>query len=153
MHKFYTLLCLGVLMLLAACNKENRTPEEQLQKDIEDIKEYLKDKGLNAQETASGLHYIITKEGTGANPTVNATVEVRYKGYDLCDDVFDETRGNETVKFPLKSVIEGWQEAIPLLKPGGTGTFFIPSYLGYGPYGSGSIDGNTVLVFEVELVK
>jgi FKBP-type peptidyl-prolyl cis-trans isomerase len=50
-------------------------------------------------------------------------------------------------------VIPGWQEAIPLLKKGGKGTFIIPSGLAYGSRGAGgAIKPNTVLVFEVELI-
>jgi FKBP-type peptidyl-prolyl cis-trans isomerase FkpA len=39
-----------------------------------------------------------------------------------------------------------------LLKKGGKGTFLLPSALGYGPGGSGSIPPNTVLIFDIELV-
>ncbi|RLD57409.1 MAG: peptidylprolyl isomerase, partial [Bacteroidetes bacterium] len=40
----------------------------------------------------------------------------------------------------------------PLLKKGGIGTFFVPSALGYGPNGPGSIPDNAVLIFEIELI-
>jgi FKBP-type peptidyl-prolyl cis-trans isomerase len=41
---------------------------------------------------------------------------------------------------------------IPKFKEGGNGTLLIPSALGYGSTGTGSIPGNTVLVFDVELI-
>jgi hypothetical protein len=59
----YTLLLLSGLFFFS-CDK-GRTPEQQLQYDIEKIQEYLADHNLTAESTASGLHYIITVEGTG----------------------------------------------------------------------------------------
>ncbi|MGB1218088.1 MAG: FKBP-type peptidyl-prolyl cis-trans isomerase, partial [Saprospiraceae bacterium] len=59
----------------------------------------------------------------------------------------------EPIEFPLTGVIKGWQEAIPLLSKGGKGTFLIPSGLAYGARGAGAdIPGNTVLIFDVELL-
>ncbi|HND86730.1 MAG TPA: FKBP-type peptidyl-prolyl cis-trans isomerase [Saprospiraceae bacterium] len=151
--RFLTFLLPLCLMLTFSCKKEqNLSPEEQLKADIEDIQNYLKNKGLTAQSTASGLHYIITREGTGDNPTVQSTVVVKYKGYFLNDVVFDQTPGDKTTEFPLQGVIVGWQEAIPLLKVGGKGTFFIPSGLAYGQQGKGSVPPNSPLIFEVELI-
>lgn len=144
-------LSLG-LFLFVACQKE-LSPEEQLQKDLELIKKYLSDNNLAADSTNSGLHYIITKEGTGSNPDINSTVTVKYKGYLLDGSVFDETSSSSTATFPLSNLIQGWQEGIPLLKKDGKGTFFIPSYLGYGSSQVGSIPANSVLIFEIELVK
>ena len=129
------------------------TPGEQLQIDIQKIKDYLAANNLTATETASGLHYIITQEGTGGNPTLQSNVTVRYKGYLLDGTVFDQTSGTSTVTFPLANLIQAWKEGIPLMKKGGKGTFFSPSALAYGPNGVPGIPGNSVLVFEIELVN
>lgn len=150
MHKLL-LLTLGIF-LLVSCKKE-LSPEEQLQYDLDQIKQYLTDKNLTASSTNSGLHYIITTEGTGGNPSANSTVTVKYKGYLLDGTIFDETSGTSTATFPLFNLIQGWQEGIPLLKTGGKGTFLIPSYLGYGSSPVGTIPANSVLIFEIELVK
>ena len=143
-----------LLLSLFSCEK-GLTDEQQLEADIKKIEQYLADHNLTAQSTASGLHYIITTEGTGGHPSVSNTVTVRYVGKLLKNEkVFDQTTGNDTATFPLNSVIQGWKEGIPLLKKGGKGTFFLPSALGYGPYGSGSaIPANAPLIFEVELVN
>lgn len=137
---------------MSSCNKD-LTPEEQLKTDLELIKKYLSDNNLTANSTASGLHYIITAPGNGGSPDISSTVTVKYKGYLLDGSVFDETSGSSSATFPLSNLIEGWQEGIPLLKTGGKGTFFIPSYLGYGPSRVGTIPANSVLIFEIELVK
>ena len=143
-----------LLLSLFSCEK-GLTDEQQLEADIKKIQEYLADHNLTAQSTVSGLHYIITTEGSGGHPSISSTVTVRYVGKLLKNEkVFDQTNGNDTATFPLNKVIEGWQIGIPLLQKGGKGTFFIPSALGYGPYGSGStIPANAPLIFEVELVN
>lgn len=151
--RYLTLLLAAFGLLLLACKDKSLSPEEQLQEDIDQIEQYLKDKGLTAQSTASGLHYIITQEGTGGHPNLQSTVVVKYKGYFLDGSVFDQTEGTKTIAFPLTNVIAGWQECIPLLKAGGKGTFLIPSGLCYGPEGRGSIPPNTSLAFDVELVS
>jgi FKBP-type peptidyl-prolyl cis-trans isomerase FkpA len=102
---------------------------------------------------SSGIHYVIKDSGNlGEHPSSNASVEVLYKGYFLDGRVFDQTSGNKTATFGLNQVIQGWQEAIPLLTRDGKGTFIMPSVLCYGSRGSGSIPPNSVLVFDIELI-
>ena len=146
-------LFLAVLSLSTLSCLKDVSPEEQLEIDIQKIKDYLAANNLTATETTSGLHYIITQEGTGGNPTLSSNVTVKYKGYLLDGMVFDQTSGSATATFPLANLIEAWQEGIPLLKKGGKGTFFSPSALAYGPNGVSGIPGNSVLIFEIELVN
>lgn len=147
----YTLLILLVASLFS-CEK-SLTYDQQLQADVAKIKEYLAERNLTAQQTASGLHYIITEPGSGGHPNASSTVTVNYVGKLLKNEsVFDQTTGTPR-SFPLSNLITGWQIGIPLLQKGGKGTFFVPSGLGYGPYGSGSaIPANAPLIFEIELV-
>lgn len=146
-------LFLAVLSLTTLSCLKGDSPEEQLEIDIQKIKDYLAANNLTATETPSGLHYIITQEGTGGNPNLQSNVTVKYKGYLLDGMVFDQTTGSATATFPLANLIEAWQEGIPLLKKGGKGTFFSPSALAYGPNGVSGIPGNSVLIFEIELVN
>ncbi|MBN2236662.1 MAG: FKBP-type peptidyl-prolyl cis-trans isomerase [Bacteroidales bacterium] len=131
-----------------ACNKESDY-DAQLEIDKAIIEQYLSDHDLTAQVTASGLYYIINNPGTGVQPTISSNVTVNYTGKLTTGLVFD----SGTSSFPLSNVIKGWQEGIPLLKAGGTGKLFIPSGLGYGTTGSGSIPANTVLIFDVYLIS
>ncbi|MCB9080734.1 MAG: FKBP-type peptidyl-prolyl cis-trans isomerase [Lewinellaceae bacterium] len=131
-----------------SCGKE----EDQFATDQEKIEKYLLENNLTAQVDPSGMHYIITTPGTGDNPSPNARVEVRYKGYLLDGTVFDQTGPGKTANFSLTGLIPGWRIAIPLLKKGGKGTFFLPSELGYGRTGSGIIPPNSVIVFDIELI-
>jgi FKBP-type peptidyl-prolyl cis-trans isomerase FkpA len=111
--------------------------------------QYISDNKLEVDSTLSGIYYVIHEPGEGEHPTSSSTVTVSYKGTYLDGRVFDQA---DIQSFGLNGLIQGWKEAIPLLKPGGRGTFLIPSALGYGTTGSGSIPGNAVLVFEVELI-
>ena len=76
-------------------------------------KKFLEENKKNAdvKETASGLQYVVEKEGTGAQPTAEDEVTVHYTGRLLDGTVFDSSvnRG-EPATFPLNRVIPGWTE-------------------------------------------
>lgn len=146
-------LMLTVFSLSALSCLKDTSAEEQLRIDTQKIDDYLVANNLTATALPSGQKYIITQEGTGPNPNILSTVTVRYKGYLLDGTVFDQTSGSATATFPLQNLIEAWQEGIPLLKPGGKGTFFSPSALAYGPNGVAGIPPNSPLIFEIELVS
>lgn len=120
------------------------------------IADYVASKQLTAQKTASGIYYVIEKTGNGKHPSSADLVKVHYSGTLLDGTKFDSSydRG-EPAEFNLDQVIKGWTEGIPVLDEGGKGTLIIPSSLAYGqnpPPGS-PIKPNSVLVFEVELLK
>ena len=105
--------------------------------------------------TASGLQYVIEKEGTGKQPSATDNVTVHYTGRLLDGKVFDSSvsRG-EPATFPLNRVIPGWTEGLQLMKEGAKYVFFIPSDLAYGAQGAGgAIPPHSTLIFEVELIK
>jgi len=63
--------------------------------------------------SASCLQYLILSEGNGAKPTINDKVTVHYEGKLLNDTIFDSSvKRNKPATFPLKNVIEGWQEGL-----------------------------------------
>ncbi|RFC55168.1 FKBP-type peptidyl-prolyl cis-trans isomerase [Brumimicrobium aurantiacum] len=150
MKKIVLLASVVLLGIFSACEKD-LSPEEQFEQDLSEIKEYVKNNNLDAKETSSGLHYVITDEGTGNYPDAMDDVVVRYKGYTLDGSVFDESE-EEGISFNLQNVMAGWTEGIQLFKEGGEGILLIPSKLAYGETGSGPIDPNTVLIFDVALL-
>lgn len=152
---------------------EPAMPVEEAQKLINDYLQELQDKAEkaaraegeqflaengkkeNVKTTASGLQYVVEKEGTGAQPTAEDEVTVHYTGKLLNGQVFDSSvnRG-EPATFPLNRVIPGWTEGVQLMKEGAKYTFFIPSDLAYGPQGvPGAIPPHSTLIFDVELIK
>jgi FKBP-type peptidyl-prolyl cis-trans isomerase FkpA len=112
------------------------------------------------QTTTSGLKYIDTVVGTGAEAKQGARVSVHYTGWLYNDDVkgakFDSSRDrNSPFGFPLGAghVIKGWDEGVQGMKVGGARTLVIPPELGYGARGAGGvIPPNATLMFEVELL-
>ncbi len=145
----YILPLFIIALTFSACKKKDT--EKQADKDEEIIQQYISDHGLNAIATGSGLHVVIENPGTGLACTSNSNVRVAYKGYYTSGSVFDQS-STSGIEFNLQGVIKGWTEGIPYFKEGGNGILLIPSALGYGPEGNSSIPGNTVLIFEVELI-
>ena len=110
-----------------------------------------------AQSTTSGLHYIVTSEGSGSStPKTGDSITAHYKGTLLNGTKFDSSydRGEPfSFQVGLGRVIKGWDEAFQAMKKGEKRTLIIPSKLGYGSRGAGgSIPPNATLVFEVELI-
>jgi FKBP-type peptidyl-prolyl cis-trans isomerase FkpA len=123
------------------------------------ITEYLAKNNITAQKTASGLYYVISQPGTGANATAGQTVKVMYTGKLLDGKVFDSNidpkfQHPEPLEFPLGkgNVIPGWDEGIALLNKGAKATLFVPSPLAYGAQGNQMIPPNSILIFDVELI-
>lgn len=118
------------------------------------IEDYLAANSLTAQSSASGLYYIIEKAGGANHPNINSVVIASYKGYLTDGTVFDETTVAEgPATFALNAVIKGWQEGLQKIGVKGKIRLFIPSALGYGSTGKGSVPPNAVMIFEIELVE
>ncbi len=118
------------------------------------INDYMA-KNKDAKKTQSGLVYHILKEGSGAMPKAEDSVEVHYHGQLIDGTVFDSSvdRG-KTITFPLNRVIKGWTEGLQLVKEGGKVRLIIPADLAYGDAGAPpKIPGGATLQFEVELFK
>ena len=126
------------------------------------LQAYFKKNGIkNAQKTASGLYYVIHKEGTGENPKAGQKVTVNYTGRDLNGKKFDsnvDSAFHHVAPFDFvldqHRVIAGWDEGVALLKKGSKATFYIPSVLAYGERGAGAqIPPNSILIFDIELLN
>lgn len=103
----------------------------------------------------SGLQYKVIKEGTGKQPSADATVETNYRGTLIDGTEFDSSyKRGQTATFPVNGVIKGWTEALQLMKEGAKWQLFVPANLAYGERGAGNVIGpNATLIFEVELIS
>jgi FKBP-type peptidyl-prolyl cis-trans isomerase FklB len=103
----------------------------------------------------SGLQYEVIRAGAGGSPTLDDTVVAHYRGTHIDGREFDATDPQgEPASFPLRGVVPGWQEALPLMKTGAKWRIYVPPQLGYGEEGSPPvIEPNELLIFEIELVK
>ena len=116
---------------------------------------YIAENGIEATPTESGLIYVCTKPGKGAQPQVGQNVKVHYTGKLLDGTVFDSSvERDEPISIPIGvgRVIPGWDEGIVMMKKGEKGILYIPAKLGYGAHGSGPIPPYSNLIFEVELI-
>lgn len=143
---------------------------EQLAIDAGIIDAFLTENKINASQTASGVRFVITRQGRGEKAQSGQAVTVNYAGYILNGDYFDTSikkvaeekgiynPGREpyepyTLTIDVDPVIQGWQEALKELNKGAKGTFYIPSSLGYGPQRvNETIVENAILVFEIEML-
>jgi len=102
----------------------------------------------------SGLQYRVIKSGSGPTPAATDIITVSYKGAMIDGIVFDQTIPNETRQLPADGVIQGWKEALSLMKVGDEWELVVPSNLGYGETraGNGRILPNQTLVFNLQLI-
>jgi FKBP-type peptidyl-prolyl cis-trans isomerase FkpA len=152
MLKRIVLIAFVSAIALASCNSGgSEQMQKQAIKDDSLIRAYIKTNHINAVKHSSGLYYQIVKQGTGANATASSTVNVTYEGKLMSGLVFDHSIN--PISFGLQDVIPGWTLGIPLVKAGGKILLIIPSHLGYGPRDSGPIPENSVLVFDIDVLK
>jgi FKBP-type peptidyl-prolyl cis-trans isomerase FkpA len=108
-----------------------------------------------AQTTPSGLQYIETKLGDGAEAAAGQSVTVHYTGWLTDGNKFDSSRDrSQPFRFGLGAgqVIKGWDEGVAGMKVGGRRKLIVPAELGYGARGVGPIPPGATLVFAVELL-
>lgn len=105
--------------------------------------------------TASGLQYMVLREGNGQRPMPSSRVRVNYVGTLLDGTKFDSSydRG-QPAEFSLQQVIPGWTEGVALMPVGAKYRFWIPGDLAYGKSGApgGQIGPDATLTFDVELM-
>ncbi|MCK9618351.1 MAG: FKBP-type peptidyl-prolyl cis-trans isomerase [Lentimicrobiaceae bacterium] len=149
----------------AAYEKEMAEKQKQAQIESDKLKsqetvlldKYLKDNKITTKPTASGLYYIETKKGTGAQASAGKKVKVHYTGKLFNGKKFDSSLDRkQPFEFTLGKgeVIPGWDEAIAKMKVGGKATLIVPSKLAYGERAMGNdIPAYSSLVFDVELLE
>ena len=100
------------------------------------------------------LEIVDIVEGDGVEATPGATVDVHYLGVDYdSGEEFDSSWGRgQSIQFPLRGLIQGWQDGIPGMKVGGRRQLTIPPELAYGAAGSGHPLGGRTLIFVIDLL-
>jgi FKBP-type peptidyl-prolyl cis-trans isomerase FkpA len=121
------------------------------------IQKYLQANSLTGfTKTSSGLYYKINSPGTGSPITIDSTLTIETTGKFFNGSVFQL---NSPFSMKLADAIKGWQEAVPLLKEGGTMRLILPSALGYGAKGQTDSQGRVTippvscLDFDIKVTK
>lgn len=129
-----------------ALAEENKTKSETFLDDNKGKK--------NIVVLPSGVQYRVIEEGGGTRPTMESEVTVHYRSSTMGGLEYDSSfaRG-EPVNFKVNQVLKGWQEVLPLMKPGAKWQIFVPPELGYGVRGQPPVGPNEVLMFDLHLVE
>lgn len=128
---------------------------EAAQKTLEEGRAFLEKNKSNPLvfETESGLQYEIIEKGNGPTPQLGDSVMVHYTASLISEEVLESTTGRDPQPFVVGGVIRGWNEALQMMKEGGQWMLYIPSELAYGSMTGGKVPPNSVLVYEIKLVK
>lgn len=105
---------------------------------------------------ANGLKTWDIESGKGTPVATGDKISVFYTGWLASNGTkFDSRRSPAAAAdFTLANLIQGWQQGIVGMKPGGIRRLSIPSALGYGAAGSPpNIPANADLVFEIKLIS
>lgn len=102
-----------------------------------------------------GLKYVDIKVGNGTAAKQGSTVTVEYTGWfaSTCKK-FDSSYDRGGQPFPVTplghaQIIQGWNEGLVGMKPGGIRRLLIPPALAYGAQGQQGIPPNATLIFDV----
>jgi FKBP-type peptidyl-prolyl cis-trans isomerase FkpA len=128
------------LFSISACSKSGASEQDQMVS-------FAKSHNINYTTDPSGLLYEVITPGNTTHPNINNTVTVTYTGLLMNGSQFDAG----TISYPLNQLITGWGIAVPKIGVGGEIKVLIPSSLGYGSSGAGSIPGNAPLYFDIKL--
>ena len=121
------------------------------------------EKTLKEENKMTEFTTIDNQLGEGREAEKGLTITVHYSGW-IYDENEDDKKGNKfdsskdrnepfTFVLGVGQVIKGWDDGFAGMKIGGTRTIIIPSEMGYGSRGAGSvIPPNTDLIFDVELL-
>jgi FKBP-type peptidyl-prolyl cis-trans isomerase len=119
-------------------------------------KKFLADnsKRKDVVTTQSGLQYRVVAKGAGNSPKPVDEVTVHYRGTLLDGTEFDSSiKRGQPATFPVNGVIQGWQEALVLMRPGAKYELFVPPELAYGNNSPPGIPPGSLLKFDVELLS
>ena len=154
LHPLFTRFSLIVLIVLSlgACKTYSEDDKASFDKTIE---QYIaKKKDWNMTKSSSGLYYEVVEEGTGGEPVIfGSEVTIAYKGQLLSGKVFDTKTAKAPLKSNLKGLIAAFQEGLLGQKAGAKMRMVVPPHLGYADNELEGIPANSVIVFEVELLK
>jgi len=120
------------------------------------IEQYEKQTDAKPQTTKSGLTYLSLKEGTGAFPTDEDTIEFNFKGMLVDGFVFDTSlkRWNGPGKVEVSTLLPGLREGVSMMREGGRALLVLPPDLAFGEEGMpNKVPPNATTLYEIELLS
>jgi FKBP-type peptidyl-prolyl cis-trans isomerase FkpA len=165
--------CLLVLLLLVSgcrreekqlTNEEYRRTKEALvganrllvKKDNEKIRAFVRRNNWNMQQTATGLWYMIIREGNGRPARTGDVITLSYR-LELLDGTLcytSDSLGPKHFKIGQGGVESGLEEGVLLLKMGDKARLILPPHLAHGLTGDGNrIPARSVIIYEIDVTN
>lgn len=116
---------------------------------------------IQGEESMDNIDFVELKietleEGSGKECESGDEISVHYTGTLKDGTKFDSSYDRDepfTFVLGIGQVIDGWDQGVEGMKIGEKRRLEIPSSLGYGEYGAGTIPANAGLIFDVELIS
>ena len=147
---------LRLCLLIALACVLPLTLQAQREKLPPDDLEWVEKNFPDAKKTSTGLRYVEIETGSGETAKRGQMVSMLYVGRLINGDVFDQRGDPEkplTFRLGRHQVIAGWDQIIPMMRPGDKWLVIIPPELAYGSRGQPPrIPRNATLVFMMELL-
>ncbi len=106
-----------------------------------------------AEKLPSGAIFFPGKAGSGPSPTPADIVTFSYKGTLSSGQQFDSNAAGTPTELPMNQLIPCMSEAIVRLNTGGSGKIVCSPALAFGPRGSQKVPANSVVAFDINLIK
>jgi FKBP-type peptidyl-prolyl cis-trans isomerase len=171
--KFKSVFYLTVLLLIVfSCKENTKEPPSENSKDLEEkmlkanqimietekqeIADFIERNQWQMQETGSGLHYMIYKNGNGPKAETNDIAVFHFSLYLLTGDLLYTSEDSNPSEFKIGhgGVESGLEEGMKLLRVGDKARFILPSHLAFGLPGDGlKIPQRASIVYDIELIE
>lgn len=141
---------------------EGKEKDKLLEGEIKTVQSYLSKNNINAQRVGRGIFVELIEPGQGASPDTGKVAMVKYKGSTFDGRIFDtnmDSSFQHTDPLPVtigsRGSIEGFEQGVRVLKPGGHAKIYIPSMLGFGgnPDPRSGIKPYDNLIFDIYLLE
>lgn len=138
-------------MMLLQEKAFKRLSEDNLKAAAAFLQKNAKESGIIEIEPGK-LQYTIVKEGKGDEVKAGGSPQIQYTGKYLDGTVFGSSQDSGgPITIPLDQTIQGFSKGLKGMKEGEVRKIFVHPDLGYGT--SGHLPPNSLLIFEVELIK
>jgi len=133
--------------------KQREEFEKRREPTIKEIEDYLAANKIQYVKTPKGTYIVIKEQGSGMRADSGKIAEVFYRGSLFKGKEFQTNMGQNPypVRVGTRSVIEGWDDALPYFSKGGKGTLYIPYWLAYGEQRQILNTPFANLVFDIEI--
>ena len=155
--KYLGVLVGGLMIFTLGCDNTIDDPFDEAAQfaiDIDLIDNWFADTTItDTLHHPTRIRYTINKKGDGIRAQVADVIRVKYEGRFLdTGEVFDSSESWDTV-LNSGGMILGWYYMLQEMDEGDEFTIYLPSFYAYGPSGRAPILPNTILVFDITLIR